>query len=134
MRIANPVMQKRQQEIRERYANDPSKLQEETSKLFKEFGNPLAGCFPLLLQMPLLCPVCHPARVAFCGHQLHRQLQVLPSSRLLKSSPRVFDQAHKRLCRRWCALPGRSRSTSGYPAGRRRSHDGSLPRHERRIV
>jgi YidC/Oxa1 family membrane protein insertase len=54
MKIANPVMQKRQQEIRERYKNDPAKMQEEQAKLIQEFGNPLAGCLPLLVQMPIL--------------------------------------------------------------------------------
>ncbi|NJK41960.1 MAG: membrane protein insertase YidC, partial [Acaryochloridaceae cyanobacterium SU_2_1] len=54
MKVAQPVMQKRQQEIRERYKDDPAKLQEEQAKLFKEFGNPLAGCLPLVLQMPIL--------------------------------------------------------------------------------
>lgn len=54
MRIANPVLQKRQQEVRERYKDDPSKQQEELGKLFQEFGNPLAGCLPLVFQMPIL--------------------------------------------------------------------------------
>ena len=54
MKIANPVLQKRQQEVRERYKDDPTKQQGELSKLFKEFGNPLAGCLPLLVQMPVL--------------------------------------------------------------------------------
>lgn len=54
MKVSQPVMQKRQKEIQERYKDDPAKLQEEQTKLFKEFGNPLAGCFPLLIQMPIL--------------------------------------------------------------------------------
>nr|YP_009530948.1 putative inner membrane protein translocase component YidC [Paulinella micropora]AXY63637.1 putative inner membrane protein translocase component YidC [Paulinella micropora] len=54
MRIAQPVMQKRQTEIKNRYANNPQKQQEELGKLMKEFGSPLAGCLPLLVQMPIL--------------------------------------------------------------------------------
>lgn len=54
MKVSQPVMQKRQKELQERYKDDPAKLQEEQTKLFKEFGNPLAGCFPLLIQMPIL--------------------------------------------------------------------------------
>jgi YidC/Oxa1 family membrane protein insertase len=54
MRIANPVLQKRQQEIRERYKDDAAKQQEELGKLFQEFGNPLSGCLPLVFQMPIL--------------------------------------------------------------------------------
>jgi YidC/Oxa1 family membrane protein insertase len=54
MKIANPVLQKRQQEIKERFKDDPSKQQEELAKLFQEFGNPLSGCLPLVVQMPIL--------------------------------------------------------------------------------
>ena len=54
MRIAQPVMQQRQTEIRSRYANNPQKQQEELGKLMQEFGSPLAGCLPLVVQMPIL--------------------------------------------------------------------------------
>ena len=54
MRIVQPVMKVKQDEIKQRYQNDPAKQQEEMGKLMQEFGNPLAGCLPLLLQMPIL--------------------------------------------------------------------------------
>ena len=54
MRIAQPVMQKRQADIKTRYANNPEKQQQELGKLMSEFGSPLAGCLPLLVQMPIL--------------------------------------------------------------------------------
>jgi YidC/Oxa1 family membrane protein insertase len=54
MKIANPIMQKRMAEVKERYKDDPVKQQEEIKGLYSEFGNPLAGCFPVLLQMPIL--------------------------------------------------------------------------------
>ena len=54
MRIAQPVMKKRQEDIRAKYADDTKRQQEELGKLMKEFGNPLAGCLPLLVQMPIL--------------------------------------------------------------------------------
>ncbi len=54
MRIVQPLMKERQEEIQKRYKNDPTKQQEEMSKLMQEFGNPLAGCLPLVLQMPIL--------------------------------------------------------------------------------
>jgi len=54
MRIAQPVMQKRQADIRAKHASNPQKQQEELGKLMKEFGSPLAGCLPLLVQMPIL--------------------------------------------------------------------------------
>jgi len=44
----------RVKELQERYKDDRQKQSEETFKLYRETGvNPLAGCFPLLLQMPV---------------------------------------------------------------------------------
>lgn len=41
--------------IREKYAKDPQRMNQEMMKLYKEHGvNPLGGCLPMLLQMPLL--------------------------------------------------------------------------------
>ena len=58
MKIANPVMQQRIKEVQERYKNDPAKQQEEVGKVnsanFKEFGNPLSGCLPAIVQLPIL--------------------------------------------------------------------------------
>lgn len=40
-------------EINEKYKDDPQRKQQELMKFFKDHGiNPLASCFPLLLQMP----------------------------------------------------------------------------------
>jgi YidC/Oxa1 family membrane protein insertase len=42
-------------EIKEKYKNDQKRLSQAQMKLFKEHGvNPLGGCLPVLLQMPLL--------------------------------------------------------------------------------
>jgi len=54
MKIAQPVMQKRQAEIKSKFSGDPKKQQEEQGKLMKEFGRPLAGCLPFIVQMPVL--------------------------------------------------------------------------------
>ncbi len=41
--------------INDKYKDNPQKRQEETMKLFQKSGvNPLAGCLPLLIQMPIL--------------------------------------------------------------------------------
>lgn len=41
------------QKIKEKYKDEPQKMQKETMDLFKKAGaNPLSGCLPLLLQMP----------------------------------------------------------------------------------
>lgn len=43
------------QKIQQKYKNDPQKSQQEMMKLYKEHGaNPLSGCLPLLIQMPVL--------------------------------------------------------------------------------
>jgi membrane protein insertase, YidC/Oxa1 family, C-terminal domain len=40
--------------IREKYKNNPQKVNEETMKLFMQHQvNPMAGCLPLLIQMPI---------------------------------------------------------------------------------
>ncbi|MGH7509075.1 MAG: membrane protein insertase YidC [Gemmatimonadales bacterium] len=42
-------------EIQERHKSDPQKVQQEMFKLYKEHGvNPLGGCWPLMLPMPIL--------------------------------------------------------------------------------
>lgn len=41
-------------QVREKYKDDPAKAQTETLKLYKEYGvNPLGGCLPALIQMPI---------------------------------------------------------------------------------
>lgn len=41
--------------LKEQHKNDSTKLQSETMKLYKEHGvNPVAGCLPLLIQLPLI--------------------------------------------------------------------------------
>lgn len=42
-------------ELQDKFKNDPQKLQQATMKLYKEEGvNPLGGCLPNLLQLPIL--------------------------------------------------------------------------------
>lgn len=41
-------------EMKAKYKDDPSKLNTETMKLYKDYGvNPLGGCLPTLIQMPI---------------------------------------------------------------------------------
>ena len=50
MRVVTPKMQA----IRERFKNDPMKMQQATMELYKaEKINPLGGCLPILVQMPV---------------------------------------------------------------------------------
>ncbi len=47
-------LQPRVKELQEKHKDDKEKLNKETMKLYKEAGvNPLGGCLPLLLQMPV---------------------------------------------------------------------------------
>ena len=48
-------LQPKMTELREKYKNDPQRLNKEMMKLYKDHGiNPLGGCLPMLLQMPVL--------------------------------------------------------------------------------
>ncbi|NNE44288.1 MAG: membrane protein insertase YidC [Gemmatimonadetes bacterium] len=48
------ALKPRMDELKEKYKDEPQKMSEATMKLYKEAGvNPLAGCLPLFLQMPI---------------------------------------------------------------------------------
>ncbi len=47
-------MQPLMAEIKEKYKNDQQRQQKEMMKLYKTHGNPMSGCLPMFLQMPLL--------------------------------------------------------------------------------
>lgn len=49
------VFQPKMQELQKKYANNKEKLQEEMMKLYSEEGyNPMSGCLPMLIQLPIL--------------------------------------------------------------------------------
>jgi YidC/Oxa1 family membrane protein insertase len=51
MRILKPEID----EIKEKYGNDMTRIQQENMKLYRKAGvNPLGGCVPMLLQLPIL--------------------------------------------------------------------------------
>lgn len=91
MKVVQPVMKKRQDEIRERYKNDPAKQQEEMGKLMQEFGNPLAGCLPLLVQMPVLFALFATLRGSpFSDVPYSINLQILPKEQIEQVQPQAF--------------------------------------------
>lgn len=48
----------RQKALQEKYKGNPTKLQQEMMKLYKEVGyNPLSGCLPMVIQIPILFPI-----------------------------------------------------------------------------
>jgi YidC/Oxa1 family membrane protein insertase len=94
MRIAQPVMQKRQGEIKAKYANNPQKQQEELGKLMQEFGSPLAGCLPLLVQMPILFALFATLRGSpFADVPYTLNLKVLPAEQIATVEPKPFNTA-----------------------------------------
>lgn len=51
----NKLLQPKIKELQAKYKNDPQTLQQKQMELFKEHNfNPLAGCLPLLIQMPII--------------------------------------------------------------------------------
>ncbi len=92
MRIAQPVMQQRQAEIRSKHANNPQKQQEELGKLMKEFGSPLAGCLPLLVQMPILFALFATLRGSpFADVPYTFNVKVLPAEQIAAIEPKPFN-------------------------------------------
>ena len=92
MRIAQPVMQKRQAEIKTKYANNPQKQQEELGSLMKEFGSPLSGCLPLLVQMPILFALFATLRGSpFADVPYTLNLKVLPAEQIAAVEPKPFN-------------------------------------------
>jgi YidC/Oxa1 family membrane protein insertase len=91
MRIVQPLMQKRMAEIKEKYKDNPQKQQEEMVNVQKEFGNPLAGCLPLLLQMPVLLALFATLRGSpFAGVNYNVNLQILPAEQIERIQPQAF--------------------------------------------
>ncbi len=91
MKVAQPVMQKRIKEVQERYKDNPAKQQEEMSAVYKEFGNPLAGCLPILLQMPVLFALFATLRGSpFSDVPYTLNLQILPKEQLEQVQPQAF--------------------------------------------
>jgi YidC/Oxa1 family membrane protein insertase len=92
MRIAQPVMQQRQAEIRSKHANNPQKQQEELGKLMQEFGSPLAGCLPLLVQMPILFALFATLRGSpFADVPYTFNVKVLPAEQIATVEPKPFN-------------------------------------------
>lgn len=91
MKITQPLMKKRQEEIKTLYKDDPAKQQEEMGKLFKEFGNPLGGCLPLLLQMPVLIALFTTLRGSpFSDVKYAVNLQILPREQMEMIQPQAY--------------------------------------------
>src|SRR5438270_924700 len=50
MALLNPKIQ----ELREKYKDDPTRMNQEVMKLYKDYGiNPVGGCLPMVIQIPI---------------------------------------------------------------------------------
>ena len=71
------VLQPQMQAIQERYADDPQRMQEEMRKFYSENKfNPMGGCLPILLQMPIF----------FALFSVIRNVEVIATARLPSST------------------------------------------------
>jgi len=91
MKIAQPVMQKRQAEIKSKFSGDPKRQQEELGKLMNEFGSPLAGCLPLIVQMPVLFALFATLRGSpFADVPYNINLKVVPQAQIGAIDPKPY--------------------------------------------
>ncbi len=91
MKIAQPVMQKRQAEIKSKFAGNAKKQQEELGKLMNEFGSPLAGCLPLIVQMPVLFALFATLRGSpFADVPYNINIKILPQEQVATIEPKPF--------------------------------------------
>jgi YidC/Oxa1 family membrane protein insertase len=92
MRITQPLMKQRQEEVQKKYKDDPKKQQEEMAKIMQEFGNPLAGCLPLLLQMPILFALFATLRGSpFSDINYTVDVQIFPQEQIERIAPQAFS-------------------------------------------
>lgn len=78
------LLQPRMDEIKKKYPNDPTRVQEETMKLWKEMKiNPLQSCLPTLLQLPILIGLFYVIRdgghIAISRHLVYSFYSDLPA-------------------------------------------------------
>lgn len=98
MKIVQPLMKERQEQIKQKYKNDPEKQREETTKVMQEFGNPLAGCLPLLLQMPILFALFATLRGSpFTDTPYDIDVQILPKEQIERIAPQPFATKPKNI-------------------------------------
>jgi YidC/Oxa1 family membrane protein insertase len=90
-KISQPLMQKRVKEIQQKFKDDPAKQQQAMSDVYKEFGNPLAGCLPVVLQMPVLFALFATLRGSpFSNVDYNVNLQVVPAGETAQIQPQIF--------------------------------------------
>jgi YidC/Oxa1 family membrane protein insertase len=124
MKVTQPLMKERVEKIQNKYKDDPVKQREEMSNVYKELGNPLAGCFPLLLQMPVLFALFATLRGSpFANVNYTVDLQIFPQAKIEQIQPQAYatkpqnlyiaDGVHASVA---AMLPGGNRLVAGEEA------------------
>lgn len=91
MKVTQPLMKERVEKIQQLYKDDPVKQREEMSNVYKELGNPLAGCFPLLIQMPILFALFATLRGSpFADINYTVDVQILPREQVEQIQPQAY--------------------------------------------
>jgi YidC/Oxa1 family membrane protein insertase len=86
--------------LRTKYKNDRQKLNEETMALFREnHVNPLGGCLPLLLQVPIFLALFHTLRQIkpISGCKMPNSLSCYPTNVPGFSQANIFNAAHAKI-------------------------------------
>lgn len=85
------ILQPKVRELQKKYAHDREKLGQETMKLYKDEGvNPMASCFPLLLQMPIFFALFNVLNGAARGHAVGMFLEQRPELVTSLSGAKIF--------------------------------------------
>ncbi len=87
MQAVQPLLNKRLEELKKQYPDDPQKLQEEQMGMYKELGvNPLGGCLPLLAQMPIFFALFATLQgTPFADQKYPLSITVVPATEQLQS-------------------------------------------------
>jgi YidC/Oxa1 family membrane protein insertase len=97
---AMQVLQPKMKELQAKYKNDKEKLNQEMMALWKESGtNPLSGCLPLLLQIPVFVALYHTLRqikpISGCPNP--NSLKCYPSNVPGFSQADIYSAAHAKI-------------------------------------
>jgi YidC/Oxa1 family membrane protein insertase len=96
---AMQVLQPKMKELQTKYKNDKEKLNQEMMALWRENGaNPLSGCLPLLLQIPIFISLFHTLREikpknSTCDSHLASCFQAVPGF----SAAQISSAAHAKI-------------------------------------
>jgi YidC/Oxa1 family membrane protein insertase len=82
MQAVQPLMTKRMEELKTKHGDNNQELQQEQMAMYKELGvNPLGGCLPLLVQMPVFFALFATLRgTPFSDQQYPLKIDVAPAT------------------------------------------------------